>query len=326
MMDELFSQCAKLNTIPWLDCARSYGLSEQFVGDYLKSNNIAPQDVYVSSKWGYTYVANWNVELSDGAPHEVKDHSLSNFVKQVEETKAHIGPYLNLYQVHSATFDSGILTNTEVHEALHRVCHVENGWDIGLSVSGSNQDEIIREAMKICVPSSANDKENDEDEQQSTTSTTPTRHTRRLFDSVQCTYNILEQRPAEALNEVHASGMDIIIKEGLANGRTLRHPKLSEYASKTELNCTPDQLALGAILAQPFQPRVLSGAVTPEQLSSNLGAMYPITGDDVGVVEKLTSTTEINEGEGKEILQHLMKDCCMESERYWKDRTALKWN
>ena len=25
---------------------------------------------------GYTYVADWKVELADGAPHEVKDHSL----------------------------------------------------------------------------------------------------------------------------------------------------------------------------------------------------------------------------------------------------------
>ena len=38
----------------WLDCARSYGLSEKFVGDYLRDNNIAPEDVYVSSKWGYS--------------------------------------------------------------------------------------------------------------------------------------------------------------------------------------------------------------------------------------------------------------------------------
>ena len=88
VMDELFQHCKSLsslsskndndsnNTVPWLDCARSYGLSEKFVGDYLRTNNISPSDVYVSSKWGYTYVADWNVELEDGQPHEVKDHSL----------------------------------------------------------------------------------------------------------------------------------------------------------------------------------------------------------------------------------------------------------
>lgn len=41
------------NRQSWVDCARSYGLSEKFVGEYLRNNNIAPEDVYVSSKWGY---------------------------------------------------------------------------------------------------------------------------------------------------------------------------------------------------------------------------------------------------------------------------------
>lgn len=325
VMDKLFRQCQELNSnndsdtsegknkklVPWLDCARSYGLSEKFVGEYLRTNNVLPEDVYVSSKWGYTYVADWNVELGEGEPHEVKDHSLENFLKQVEETKENIGPYLNLYQVHSATFDSGILTNTEVHEALHR-CRVENGWNLGLSVSGSNQDEIIREALRIDVASSGDEEESEQPLQQ------------RLFDSVQCTYNILEQRPAEALADAHAAGMDIIIKEGLANGRSLRHPKLIELAQT--LDCQPDQLALGAILVQPFQPRVLSGAVTADQLCSNLGALYSTgskkDGDTtLGVEAKLTSTEE-----GKEVLQQLMKGCCMKSEEYWADRTALKWN
>ena len=94
-MDELFRLCRELNDVdddddydgdgriverrkfvPWLDCARSYGLSEEFVGDYLRLNRIMPEDVYVSSKWGYTYVADWRVELGDGEPHEIKDHSL----------------------------------------------------------------------------------------------------------------------------------------------------------------------------------------------------------------------------------------------------------
>ena len=216
---------------------------------------------------------------------------LQNFMKQVKETKEHIGPYLNLYQVHSATFDSGILTNTDVHEALHK-CRTENGWSIGLSVSGPQQDELIREAMNIRVKSTNNGE--------------------RLFDSVQCTYNILEQRPSKALCEAHEAGMDIIIKEGLANGRALRHPALLELSNKLGC-CEPDALALGAILAQPFQPRVLSGAVTGEQLRSNLSSL--------DVQEKLTSTND-----GKEILQQLMKECCMDSETYWKDRSALKWN
>jgi len=335
VMDELFQQCKSTtddhgDNIPWLDCARSYGLSEKFVGDYLRSNNIRPEEVYVSSKWGYTYVADWNVELGEGEPHEVKDHSLENFVKQVEETKTHLGPYLNLYQVHSATFESGILADTQVHQALHR-CRLENGWKIGLSVSGPNQDELIREALKILVV-------DEEGEEENTQQQTVGPQKIRLFDSVQCTYNILEQRPAQALMEARAAGMDVIIKEGLANGRALRHPTLLEV-SRTMMGdgddddfCSPDQVALAAILAQPFQPRVLSGAVTAGQLRSNLGAL---SFSDVseenengksavlsgGVEERLTSTEE-----GKEMLQQVMEGCRMESETYWNDRTELKWN
>ena len=48
VLDSLF---ANTEGRPWIDCARSYGLSEKFVGDYLRRNNIKPGDVYVSSKW-----------------------------------------------------------------------------------------------------------------------------------------------------------------------------------------------------------------------------------------------------------------------------------
>ena len=195
---------------------------------------------------------------------------------------------------------------------MHK-CRVENGWRLGLSVSGPTQDGLIREAVNIRV-------------------STPGQSPVRLFDSVQvrrflirqsickpanvshlffqCTYNVLEQRPGPALIEAREAGMDVIIKEGMANGRALRHPKLLECAKKLE--CAPDALALGAILAQPFQPRVLSGAVTAEQLRSNLGALS---------VEQTLSTAD-----GKASLQQLMEGCRMESEAYWKDRTDLKWN
>jgi aryl-alcohol dehydrogenase-like predicted oxidoreductase len=50
VLDSLFD-CIE---IPWIDCARSYGLSEKFTGEYLKKNKISPDTVYVSSKWGYS--------------------------------------------------------------------------------------------------------------------------------------------------------------------------------------------------------------------------------------------------------------------------------
>ena len=280
VMDNLF---ANSKEIPWVDCARSYGLSEQFVGKYLRKKKVAPDKVYCSSKWGYTYVADWNVSLEKGAPHEIKDHSVDNFLKQVAETDEHIGEYIDLYQIHSATFESGVLDNEEIHRALHE-CRGKRGWKIGLSVSSPKQDKVLRRAMEIEVDG------------------------RKLFDSVQCTYNVLEQRPGPALMEAHNAGMDIIIKEGLANGRALRNAQITQYAEN--LSCAPDALALGCILAQPFQPRVLSGAVTPEQLESNFGAEE--------VAKRLRDDLSL--------LNKIMAACIMDSEEYWAERSALAWN
>ncbi|KAI2499013.1 Aldo/keto reductase-like protein [Fragilaria crotonensis] len=121
-------------------------------------------------------------------------------------------------------------------------------------------------------------------------------------------YNVLEQRPGAALLEAHERGMDIIIKEGLANGRALRHSSVIAYSQK--LNCEPDHLALGCILAQPFNPRVLSGALTADHLESNWKA--------VSVADKLRSDPAL--------LKEIMDSCVVPSEEYWDERSALKWN
>jgi aryl-alcohol dehydrogenase-like predicted oxidoreductase len=294
----------------WIDCARSYGLSEVFVGDYIKARGIASSNVYLSSKWGYTYVADWNVSLEPGAPHEVKDHSVENFVKQCQETIDNLGNSIDLYQIHSATLESGVLSDERVHAAL-AAAREKYGWKIGLSVSGVHQDEIIRTAMRILVPATSNSESTQDDTCTDTSQEKQQQQQRqqtRLFDSVQCTFNLLEQGPMQALKEAHDAGMDIIIKEGLANGRILQHPSLLEYAQR--LSCSPDQLALGAILAQDWSPSVLSGAVTPQQLESNLGALQ--------VCKKLQ--------EQPELLQEIMAACRMSTADYWQERSSLAWN
>lgn len=175
------------------------------------------------------------------------------------------------------------MDNKEVHAALHQ-CRKERGWAIGLSVSSPKQDEVLRRAMEIEVEGE------------------------RLFDSVQCTYNLLEQRAGPTLLEAHKAGMDIIIKEALANGRVLSNPNVMKYAEK--LSCSPDQLALACILAQPFNPRVLSGAVTPEQLQSNLKA------------DKLAESLQNDQS----LLNEIMESTVMDSEEYWNERSNLAWN
>ena len=168
---------------------------------------------------------------------------------------------------------------------------------MGLSVSGPNQDEIIAEAMKITVEGGGG---GDGD-----------RKSRRLFDSVQCTYNVLEQRAGPALNRAREAGMDIIVKEGMANGRILRDETFLKICKRAGYE--PDQLALGCVLAQDFEPRVLSGSISEGQLTSNLKAME--------VAERLRNTKD-----GSEVMREVMETCVADSETYWRDRSALTWN
>ena len=81
--------------------------------------------------------------------------------------------------------------------------------------------------------------------------------------------------------------------------------------SSLPMDITTDQLALGAILAQPFRPRVLSGAVNGEQFQSNYQALY---------------IAQIFEEHHPELLTELMQKCKLDSNTYWADRAALSWN
>jgi len=221
--------------IRWFDAARSYGLAEQFLAGWLTGRGITPSEVTVSSKWGYTYTADWVV---DAAVHEVKDHSPAALARQWPETEERLGPWLRLYQVHSATVESGILDDTEAHRAL-----AEIGVPVGLSLSGPGQSETLRRALGIEVDGA------------------------RLFSAVQATWNLLETSAGPALAEAKAAGWTVIVKEALANGRLTRTGRAPEW-----LGDRPDATALAVALAQPWADVVLSGATTAPQLESNLRA------------------------------------------------------
>ena len=65
--------------ITTFDAARSYGQDEAFLAEWLESRQLGPDDVQVGSKWGYTYIADWQVQANQ---HKVKEHSLPNFIWQ----------------------------------------------------------------------------------------------------------------------------------------------------------------------------------------------------------------------------------------------------
>ena len=104
--------------VRYFDTARSYGRGEAFLGDWLRARQIPADAVTVASKWGYTYTADWRINAKQ---HEVKEHSLPVLQRQWQETQANLGGYLSLYQIHSATLDSGVLANSAVHAELARL-------------------------------------------------------------------------------------------------------------------------------------------------------------------------------------------------------------
>jgi aryl-alcohol dehydrogenase-like predicted oxidoreductase len=237
--------------IRYLDAARSYGLGEQFLGTWLTSRAVSPDSVTVGSKWGYTYTADWKIEAK---AHEVKEHSLATLERQWPESVALLDGYLDIYQIHSATTESGVLENQPV---LHKLAQLKSdGIRIGLTLSGPNQGETLRRAMEIKIDGF------------------------RLFDSVQATWNLLEPSAGSALAEAHAEGLGVIIKEALANGRLTDRNQEPDFASKlgvlqTEsrnLGTSTDALVLAACLNQPFADVVLSGAANAEQILSNVQA------------------------------------------------------
>jgi aryl-alcohol dehydrogenase-like predicted oxidoreductase len=222
--------------IRWFDAARSYGRAEQFLAEWLTGRGIEPDQVAVSSKWGYTYTADWKVDIE---VHEVKDHSAGALGRQWPETESLLGPWLRLHQVHSATLESGILDDVKVHVALAGL-----GVPVGISLSGPNQSEALHRALSIDVDG------------------TP------LFSAVQATWNLLEPSVGTALVKAKSAGWTVIVKEALANGR-LAVPGPATAA----LGERPDVTALAVALAQPWADIVLLGAATVAQLRSNLAAL-----------------------------------------------------
>src|SRR2546430_6076665 len=85
--------------VRYFDVARSYGLAEQFLADWLHSRT-GVDDVVVGSKWGYTYTAGWR---ADADVHEVKDHGVEDFDQPMAETPRLLRTRPHPHQGHSVT-------------------------------------------------------------------------------------------------------------------------------------------------------------------------------------------------------------------------------
>lgn len=248
--------------VRYFDAARSYGRAEEFLAGWLDARAV-PRDAVVGSKWGYVYTADWAVEAD---VHEVKLHGMDTLDRQWRETAAALGDRLALYQIHSATRESGVLDDPSV---LGRLADLrESGVVVGASTSGPDQASTIRRIVDIEVDGE------------------------RLFGAVQSTWNLLEPSAGDALGEAFDAGLGVIVKEAVANGMLTSHNRTLAARLEPDLDGWGlDTVAVAAALARPWASTVLSGAVTVDQLASNLDApAVPV--DTIGGLPDLAEDPE----------------------------------
>ena len=235
--------------IRYFDTAPGYGIAENIVLDWLQTKN--DKAIKIATKWGYTYVANFDAKSK---VHELKEHSLSKLNEQWEVSKDFI-THLQVYQIHSATLETKVLENKAVLERL-AFLKDENQLQMGITTTGANQVEVIKRALDVSIDGN------------------------QLFDAFQVTYNILDQSVMSISDELTRQNKTLIIKEALANGRLFRNKNFAHYrklfdylealAYKHQVGV--DAIALNYCGNTIPNSMVLSGASNHMHLEGNLKA------------------------------------------------------
>ncbi len=267
--------------IRFFDASPGYGLAESLLIEWLRQKN--DPDISVATKWGLNYVADFNINAT---VHEIKEHSLEKLNEQWEFSRKLL-PNLKIYQIHSATLDTGVLDNKVI---LHRLHQIKKDYNIiiGLTTTGANQVEVLKRAVDIEI-------ENEP-----------------IFSSFQSTYNIMEQSILELKEILLNTNSQLIIKESLANGRLIpnttfkEHYGLYKYITKLadKYNVGADAIAIRFCIDSFPDAVSLSGASSANQLQSNLAA----------------KTFKLQEDE-----MRLLSRYKIAPTMYWNERNQLSW-
>ncbi|ARV15392.1 aldo/keto reductase [Polaribacter sp. SA4-12] len=268
--------------IRYFDTAPGYGLAEELVLEWLQTKN--DKTIEIATKWGYTYTANFD---ANATVHEVKEHSLSKLNEQWKFSKQLL-PYLKVYQIHSATLETGVLENKQVLEQL-AFLKKEHNLKIGLTTTGTNQVEVIKKALEVFVDG------------------------KQLFDLFQVTYNFLDQSLKEISDELLNQDKSIVIKEALANGRVFKnenYPHYDKMYTTLENLAKKHKVGVDAISLKYCEQTitnsiVLSGASNSEQLKENLKLnSFMLSKEEIEILNSLKISTD----------------------SYWTERKKLQWN
>jgi aryl-alcohol dehydrogenase-like predicted oxidoreductase len=266
----------------YFDTAPGYGLAEALVLEWLQTKN--DPTIEIATKWGYTYTANFD---KNAIIHEVKEHSLAKLNAQWDFSKQLL-PYLKVYQIHSATIETGVLENLKVLERLASL-KKEHNLKIGLTTTGANQAEVIKKALNITVNGAS------------------------LFDLFQVTYNFLDQSILKVSEELIQKNKSIVIKEALANGRVFRNESYPHYNKMYEVlesiskkhNVGVDAISLKYCEQTIPNSIILSGASTIRQLQENLKAdTFMLSSQDLALLDAFKTPAHY----------------------YWSERKKLTWN
>ena len=236
------------NGVRYFDTARVYGEAEEFLSSWIRKQSQF--NGFVGSKWGYEYLANWEVNADK---HERKDHSAAFLKQQWVETRMNLGKNVDLYHIHSVTPESSVLDDPAVIKELEII--KKNGLEIGISTSGPEQKKTIEKFLKI------NEK-------------------LKLFSFLQSTVNIFEQSCIPILKEAHNQKINIIAKEVFSNGlltnanKDYHQEQLQNLQNiAKEINLTLEQLSYLWVYQLPFIKIILTGASTISQLQENLNCL-----------------------------------------------------
>ena len=271
--------------IRYVDVARSYGRAEEFLARWLAERHVSAEALTIGSKWGYRYTADWRM---DATVHEEKELSPARFASQLAESRAFLGERLALYQIHSATVESGALSDPALLAALVAGRRAGAYRAVGLTLTGPRAPEALALALETRAEGE------------------------HVFQVVQATFNCLEPSIAPLLVRAHDAGLGVIVKEALANGRlTPANDRPEDAALRRTLedlaprpDVTIDRLALAFVLAHPFVDVVLSGAATTEQLASHVAALaLPLEPSERRALSAVAEAPE----------------------RYWATRAGLPW-
>ena len=266
----------------YFDTAPGYGLAEQLLLDWAHEKQDA--SIEVATKWGYTYTANFDANATQ---HEVKEHSLSKLKEQWAQSQKLL-PYLSTYQIHSATFETGVLENAAVLGHLAQLKE-KQALRMGLSTTGANQVEVLEKALEVEVDGVA------------------------LFEVFQVTYNVLDQSLFDIGKQIVEAGKRLVIKEALANGRVFPNPAYPQYEGLYAILgrlAEAHQVGIDAIALrfcidtlQPF--KVLSGAANKLHIEQNLQAeTFTLAAANIDLLQSFATDPLV----------------------YWPERKQLKWN